>query len=336
MRPIVKYVITRMTSYFITIFIGITICFLMPRFVPLDPVTIMLSRIKSVARINPEAYQAMRETFLEIFGLKGTLQEQYFNFIRRAIIGDFGISLAAYPSKVNFLIAIALPWTIGLLATVSFIAWIFGNIIGLLAVYYKDKKISSALQWLSIAVYPIPYYIIALILIYVFCFWLRLFPLMGGLPIGFKLSLDFRSVLTIIYYSFLPGLSIFVVSLGWWMLSMRALSINLSKEDFVRFAKMKGLRGRVILIRYIFRNALLPQVTSLAMGLGTIFSGSLVTESLFSYPGIGQLFYLAISENDVNLTMGVVTLSIIAVSTSALVIDLIYPLIDPRIRYGGR
>jgi len=337
MRPIIKYAASRLVSYLLTIFIGITLCFIFPRFVPIDPVTTILSRTTQTgAFMEPEAFRAMRETLLETFGLKGSLQEQYFNFLRRAFTGDFGPSLSAYPSKVNDIIARSLPWTLGLLFSVSLISWVFGNLIGLLAGYYKDRKISKTLELFAMVIYPIPYYVMALILIFVFIFWLPLFPLMGAHAIGFKPSLSLEFLLTVLRHSFLPALSIVIVNLGWWILSMRALSTRISEEDFVRFAIVKGLRTRVILVRYYMRNALLPQITQLAMTLGNIFNGAILTEYLFAYPGIGAMLWWAVSSADVNLMMGIVTLSIIAVSTSALLIDLIYPLIDPRIRYGSK
>lgn len=334
MRPILKYTITRIASYFLTIFIGITLTFILPRFVPIDPITSVLSRITAAgAFMEPEAFRAMRDSLLETFGLKGSLQEQYFNFLRRAITGDFGFSLSQYPSKVNDIIIRSLPWTLGLLFSVSLMAWVFGNLIGLLAGYYKEKKISKTLELFAIVIYPVPYYIMALIIILVFSFWLRLFPL-AGTPL-IKPSFSLRYVLTVLRHAFMPALSIFVVNLGWWFLSMRALSTRISEEDFVRFAIVKGLRRRVILLRYFLRNALLPQITTLAMILGNVFNGAILTEYLFAYPGIGQMLWMSVSNNDINLMMGIVTLSIIAVATSALFVDLIYPLIDPRIRYGG-
>jgi peptide/nickel transport system permease protein len=316
---------------------GLTICFFLPRLAPADPITVILSRVAATgAFMDPETYASMRKTLLQLFGLEGSLQEQYFNFLSKAIVGDFGISITVYPSKVNDLITRALPWTIGLLATTTLISWIFGNIIGLLAGYYRNKRAAKVFQLFAISVYPIPYYILALIFVFVFCYLLRIFPLLGSKGIGFKVSFSFEFISSLIFHSFLPALTLFIINLGWWILSMRALTVNLSEEDFVKFAEIKGIEKRIILSKYIFRNALLPQITQLAMALSTIFSGAVLTEFIFSYPGLGQLLWMAVSSSDVYLLMGITSLSIIAVSTSAFIIDLIYPLFDPRIRYEER
>jgi len=337
MKASVRYIISRIVSYIITVWIGLTICFILPRFVPIDPITVILSRVTAMgAYMDPETYQKMRETLLHIFGLEGSFQEQYFSFLSKAITGDFGISITVFPSKVNDLIARALPWTILLLATTTLISWIFGNIIGLLAGYYRDRKISKALQFFAISVYPIPYYVMALIFVFIFCYLFRIFPLLGSKGIGFEVSLSFEFISSVIYHSFLPALTLFVINLGWWILSMRALTINISEEDYVKFAEIKGLDKRIILNKYIFRNALLPQITQLTMALSTIFSGAILTEFIFSYPGLGQLLWMAVSSSDIYLLMGITSLSVIAVSTAALVIDLIYPLLDPRIRYEAK
>jgi peptide/nickel transport system permease protein len=135
------------------------------------------------------------------------------------------------------------------------------------------------------------------------------------------------------YNSFLPAMSIVLVSFGWWLLSMRALSSGVMEEDFVNYGRLKGLTEGRLLLTYVLRNALLPQVTFLALQLGLMFNGSIICEILFSYPGVGSLIYTAVIQGDYNLLMGTVATSIIAVATATLLVDLIYPLIDPRIRY---
>jgi peptide/nickel transport system permease protein len=309
----------------------------LPRLVPIDPVTVILSRVTATgAFIDPETYANMRKTLLYLFGLEGSIQEQYFNFLSKAIVGDFGVSITVYPSKVNDLIAKALPWTIGLLATMALISWVIGNIVGLLAGYYKNKIMAKAVQIFAIAVYPIPYYVLAIIFVFVFCYLLRIFPLFGSKGVGFKVSFSLDFISSVIFHSFLPALTLFIVNLGWWILSMRALTINLSEEDYVKFAEMRGTEKKIILNKYIFRNALLPQITQLAMAISTIFSGAVLTEFIFSYPGLGQLLWMAVSSSDIYLLMGITSLSIISVTTSALIVDLVYPLLDPRVRYEER
>ena len=326
-----KFVITRFITYILVMWIGITIVFLVPRFLPSDPVEAMLGRIMSQgAYMEAEQVEAMRATLTQAFGLEGTLSEQYFGFFHRIIVTrDFGPALSMFPTPVNELIGRALPWTLALLLTSTIIAWIVGNTIGLLA-GYKSRWISSrTLEIIAIFVYPIPYYITALILIILFIHINPIFPLAFSVR-GPPFSWQFIS--SAIYNSVLPALSIVIVGFGWWVLSMKALASSISEEDFVYFAKLKGVGEGRIMTAYVLRNAILPQVTVLALQIGTIFNGALITEILFGYPGLGTMTYSAVLQADYNLLMGTITIAIIAVASSTLIIDLLYPVFDPRIR----
>lgn len=327
-----RFLVSRLITYVLVIWIGITVVFLVPRFLPTSPVEAMLGRIMSQgAYMEPEQVEAMRATLTETFGLEGTLLEQYVGFFRRIFItGEFGPSLSMFPTSVNDLIGRALPWTLGLLLTSTVIAWIVGNFIGLIAGYQRNKRYSKAMEIIAILVYPVPYYIAALVLIILFIHINPIFPLAFSVR-GEPFSMEFIG--SAIYNSILPAMSIVVVGFGWWVLSMKALSSGIAEEDFVYFAKLKGVGGGKIMTRYVARNALLPQVTVLALQIGTIFNGALITEILFGYPGLGTLTHTAVLQSDYNLLMGTISISIIAVATATLVVDIMYPLFDPRIQH---
>jgi len=329
------YFISRLISCGLVILIGITVVFLAPRFTSQNPALTLMGRITSQgAFMDPKAVEAMRDSLMETFGLKGTLLQQYLGFLRRSFTGDFGPSLAVFPTPVKQLVYKSLPWTIGLLLSSTLIAWIIGNILGLIAGYLKDRTISKILEPIAIIIYPIPYYIMALTLILFFSYTFHIFPIsVGGRAIGLQPSWNWQFIKSTISNSILPALSIIIVSYGWWFLSMKALSLNIAKEDYVLFAEIKGLSRKEIMKRYILRNALLPQITQLAMSLGTMFSGALLTEVIFSYPGLGTLMFMAVTNADYNLMIGITSLSIIAVALAGLLLDFIYPLLDPRIRY---
>ena len=178
--------------------------------------------------------------------------------------------------------------------------------------------------------YPIPYYIVALVLILVFGYILTIFPLTTTIRPG---PLTFEKIGTILYNSFLPAMTIILASLGWNILSMKALSFANKEEGYVTFARLKGTQPRTIMLTYVFRNSILPQITALTLSLGAIFNGALLTEILFSYPGLGLLMRTAAGAGDYNMMYGTITMAIFAVATAALVIDMVYPLFDPRIRY---
>ena len=326
-----KFMVTRVIAYILVIWIGITVVFFVPRFMPSDPVESMLGRIMSQgAYMAADQVEAMRATLTQAFGLEGSLADQYFGFFHRTFVTrEFGPSLSLFPTPVNELIGRALPWTLGLLLTSTIIAWIVGNAIGLLAGYKSRWATSRALEVIAILVYPIPYYITALILIILFIHINPIFPLFFSVR-GEAWSWQFIS--SVIYNSILPALSIVIVGFGWWVLSMKALASSISEEDFVYFAKLKGAGEGRIMTAYVLRNAILPQVTVLALQIGAIFNGALIAEILFSYPGLGTMTYSAVLQADYNLLMGTITISIIAVATSTLIIDLLYPFFDPRIR----
>lgn len=326
------FLASRIVTYILVVWIGITTIFFVPRFMPADPVEAMLGRVMSQgAFMEPEQVIALRESLTVAFGLEGTLWSQYTGFMSRVFwTWDFGPSLTMFPTPVSELIGRALPWSIFLLLTSTFIAWILGNLIGLLAGYRKDSPISRLLEAVAITIYPIPYYVLALVLIILFIYVWPVFPLAFNVR-GQPFTVQF--ITSAIYNSLLPALSIILVGMGWWILSMKALSSTIAEEDFIYFAKLKGVGQGRIMGQYILRNAILPQVTMLALVLGGVFNGSLITEILFGYPGLGTLIYTAVLQADYNLLMGTISLSIVAVATATLLVDLLYPFLDPRVRY---
>lgn len=329
----VRFLLSRLLTYFLVIFIGITVVFFIPRFLPSNPVENMVSRITTQGMyLSAEALDEIKNTLYETYGLQGTLSEQYFGFMKRVILtGDFGPSLLYYPSTVSSLIKRALPWTLGLLLTSTLISWLIGNIIGLLVGYKPKKVLSKILEMSAIIVYPIPYYILALTLIVLFAYIIPIFPF--SFDVYIEDTLTWKMVWDIIYNSLLPALSMVIVSCGWWVLSMKALSSSIAEEDYVTYAQLRGISDKKIISSYIARNAILPQITLLALQIGGIFNGAMITEMLFGYPGMGTLIYNAVLGSDYNLILGTISFSIVAVATTTLIVDLIYPLLDPRIRY---
>lgn len=327
-----KFLGARLLTYVLVVWISVTIVFFVPRFVPGNPVESMLARIMSTQQtMDPMAVQSMRSALTELYGLEGTLLSQYQGYLTRVLISfDFGPSLANYPTPVSTLIAKALPWSLGLMLTSLAIAWTIGNLIGLLAGYRNNSWASKAIETIAMVLYPIPYYILALLLVIVFAYIWPIFPFVFQVS-GVQGSWQWwRSV---IYSSVLPVMSIVLVGLGWWIISMKAMAIDTKEEDFVNYARYRGVSDRKVMIGYVARTAVLPQVTVLALSLGGVFGGSLITEILFGYPGVGTLIMRAILSNDYNLILGTVSLSIVAVATATLVLDIVYPFIDPRIRY---
>ncbi len=316
------------------VFVGITIVFFVPRLTPVDPVQQVISRITAQgAFLDPAAVDAMRKSLTEMYGLEGNMFQQYFAFWGRLFKGDFGPSLFQFPTPVIDLIMISLPWTAGLLITTTIISWIIGNLLGGLAGYFKNKTWAKTLDNISMVLRPIPYYIFALLLLILFAYLIPIFPSAGGYSVGRKIGFNWPFISDLLIHSFLPAMSLVILGIAANFMTMKLIVSNIVAEDYVMYAKAGGLKESTIAFKYVIRNGLLPQITGLALSLGQIFGGALITEIVFSYPGLGTLLYGAINSGDYNLIMGVTSLSVVGIAGATLIIDLIYPLFDPRIRY---
>ena len=273
----------------------------------------------------------MRESLRELYGLKGGPLEQYVSFWRRIVTGDFGPSLSSFPTPVMTLIARALPWTAGLLFTSTLLTWLLGNLLGGLAGYYRDNKTLKLIGVVAMGLHPVPYYISGFVLLVVFGYLWPVLPISGGSDMNLNQKMDFNHLVSILKHSILPAASLMLIGIGSWFLGMRSLVSNVVTEDYVTYAELGGVSHKRILFSYVMRNAMVPQVTGLAMTLGTVFNGAIITEQIFGYPGIGALLVGAVYAGDYGLVLGVTTISIIGVSAAVLLIDLIYPLLDPRV-----
>ena len=280
----------------------------------------------------PEEKEALRVQLRQQFGLEGSLLSQYGKFLWEGLLQfKFGPSLMSFPTPVNEIIGRNLPYTMGLSLITTFIGWIIGNGIGLLAGFRKNARSSKILEGIAICIYPIPYFLVALIFQIIFAFVLGWFPIQTTILTGAGFGPRFSSV---IQGSILPLFSLLLVGLGWQIISMKSLASTTAEEDYVLFARYRGLSEKTIGLSYVFRNSILTQITALAMSLGGAFSGSIMTEIIFGYPGVGTLIQSAIMQSDYNTILGCITISIVAVSTATLIVDIIYPFIDPRIRYA--
>ncbi len=329
-----RYLIPRLIQYFLVIFLGITAVFFIPRLTPSDPVHRTIAQLKSMGSyLDPETMDSFIEDLREMYGLEGSLFEQYGAFWGRLFRGDFGVSFFQFPTPVIDLIGRALPWTVGLLLTTTLLSWTLGNLIGGLAGYFSRRRWSRALDAVAMVVRPLPYYVAAFTLLLLLAYLVRWFPISGGTDIGRSMELSWAFVRDVLRHSFLPALSLVILGGAVWFQTMKLVVQNVNAESYVQYAKLGGVKERRIVTKYVIRNALLPQITGLALALGQLFSGALITEIVFSYPGLGSLLYNAVVTGDYNLIMGITALSIVAITTAMLAIDLLYPLFDPRVRY---
>ena len=324
-----NYLLPRIFHYLMVIFIGVTVTFIIPRLSPTDPVEAQISQIMSSgSAIDPEAIQHLRESLNEMYGLSGSPIQQYFTFWGRLFRGDMGPSLSSFPTPVSELVGRAMPWTLAIMLSATIISWIIGNIFGVLASYYPKSKAIGVVDVLGQAVRPIPYYVVALVLLVVFAFMIPIFPFSGAYPMGMRPSFTPEFIWQYLYHGALPAATLILIGFGGWFVGMKSLTSNIISEDYVVYAETAGVKRNTILSQYITRNAMLPQITGLAMSLGTVFSGALIMEVVFGYPGVGMLCLQAAFR-----MMGIAIYSIIGVATAVFVMDLVYPLFDPRVRY---
>jgi len=329
-----RYLIPRLLQYFLVIWLGITVVFLIPRLTPNDPVMRMVGEMRARgSTLEPGAMDGIIRDLTEMYGLGGSWLDQYWAFWGRLIRGDFGVSFFQFPTKVNQLITTAMPWTLGLLLSTTAISWILGNIIGGLAGYYSRKGWSRALDAIAMVVRPLPYYIFAFTMLYLLTWIVRLFPISGGASMGALPTFTWAYIKDVLWHATLPALSLAILGGAVNFQTMKLIVQNVNAENFVQYAKLGGVTEDRIVDKYVIRNALLPQITGLALSLGQIFSGALITEIVFTYPGLGGLLYRAIVNGDYNLIMGITVFSIVGITTAILIVDLTYPLFDPRIRY---
>jgi len=326
-----EYLLRRVLMWLFTVWVGATLIFVIPRLAPGDPIAAMVSRMSAQGAVI-ENSKALIEAWRERFGLDGPWYVQYFNYLVSCVTLDFGYSLTQFPSRVWDMIARALPWTVGLLTFALIVTFLFGNFVGAIIGWRKTPRLWRNLLPITLTFSSIPPFLFGLVLIFVFAFGLKWFPNGGGydqqvaVP-GFTL----KFIGSALYHAVLPALAIVLTNAGGWALGMRGMMVTNDGEDYMILGQAKGLRTPRLFLRYAVRNALLPQLTALALSLGLIIGGSTLVETYFVYPGVGYLLYYAITNGDYTLMQGIVYILVLTTATAVLIIDLSYPLIDPRI-----
>lgn len=334
MPALMTYIGRRLVAYLLTVFVAISANFFIPRLIPGDPISALLDQMAQHGEIVSGGTEII-EAYKEQFGLNGSWLEQYVRYLWSLLRGDLGPSIMAFPTTVQELLFTALPWTMGLLLVATVISWLLGNLLGAIVGWRRESKTNSAIVVLSLGLNQIPYYFVALLLVFFFSYNLPIFPssggfrLIGGRPEGIRLVWD------IIYHATLPALSIVIASVGFWVITMRSMILTTLGEDYILLAEAKGLKRQVVLVKYALRNALLPQAAAFGIALGFVMNGSILTETIFNYPGIGALLLSAIGNLDYNLLQGILLLTILSVLTANLILEILYPIIDPRISHGG-
>lgn len=325
-----KYFIKKVLIYILTFFFAVTIDWAIPRFMPGNPINSLISRFSTL----PESVKVLQSYFTQSFGLDKPLWEQYLNFWKALFKGDLGISIYLYPQPVTKIILRALPYSLIVLLPAVLLSFAIGNRLG--AFVARKRKLDNIALPIFYTLTSSPYFWLGIILAWIFGVVIPLFPIAGAYNFGMIPSLSWEFIFDFLYHWFLPFGSLFLVLLGSWAIGMRNMIIYELEANYSRYLEALGASQRLIR-RYAYRNAILPQVTGLAIQIGTVVAGSITTEIVFSYPGIGYILVQSIMNQDYFLIQGCFLFIIFGVLLSNLLVDIFYVVIDPRIRktYSG-
>jgi peptide/nickel transport system permease protein len=327
------YVLKRFAVFLLIVWLAATLNFFLPKLSGQDPVRTKLLEQASLGGYVHAGIDEMVKVYQAKFGLDKPLWRQYVTYVESVAQGDLNYSIANYPRTVASMIGEALPWTAALLGVTTLFSFVLGTVLGALLAWPGAPR---WLQWLLPplwALHAIPFFLLGLVLMWLFAFQFQLLPIFGGYTAGARPGWNGTFVLDVLWHAILPALSIVLVSVGGWALAMRGMMVTTMGEDYVTFAEAKGLRSATVFARYCMRNAILPQTTALALVLGQTLAGAVLVEVIFGYPGVGALLFQAIQENDFFLIQGVVFTVIVGLGLATFVLDVVYPLLDPRISY---
>lgn len=325
------YILRRLGFVVAVVVFATTVNFFIPRLSPVNPITSRLYELAAQGGVNIGKLDEMIASYETKFGLDLPLWKQYLNYWGDLIRLDLGVSFANY-ADVKTEILRALPWTIGLLTVTTLIGFFAGSAIGALLAWGRKSRVFLMAAPLLMAMSAIPFYLLGILLVFLLAMTWPILPTAGGISYAVDVGLTWAAIGSIFKHAILPGLAIAVSSIGFWALGMRGMMVTTMGEDYVKFATVKGLRPRRIFLDYGIRNAMLPQITALAIQLGFIMSGAVLVEVIFAYPGVGYLLFEAIGRNDFFMIQGIVFFIILGIASALFVMDLIYPLLDPRIR----
>ena len=329
MKGYKKYFLNKILWFLVTLVAAVILNFILPRFMPSDPVASITSRVAR-GMADTAAVRAIYENYHRQFGLDKPLIQQFFIYIGNLFRGNLGVSFSQYPRTVASIIGSALPWTIGLQFPAIVTGWILGNVLGAIAAYIR-KGFDKVVLPIMLFIGGIPAFGMAVILLSVFAISFKVAPISGGYGYDLIPNFSWSFFKSIIDHYYLPFWSIVLISIGGQAIGMRSMSIYELNADYVKYSRYMGIKDSKI-VGYVFRNAMLPQITGLAMAIGTMVGGALVAEIIFSYPGLGNTLLRALSASDYPLISATTLITTVLVLTAAFILDIIYGLIDPRVK----
>ncbi|THF87898.1 ABC transporter permease [Deinococcus sp. KSM4-11] len=323
------YILRKLGFLVFTLWVAATLNFILPRLVPGDPVGAMLAKYQG--KLDPSAVDALKIAY----GLndQGSVFSQYVKYLGNLIHGDFGRSISQFPTPVLDIVKMAAPWTIGLVGVTTILSFLLGSSLGLYSAWRRGKPLADAMPPIALFLNSMPYMWFGLVLLYLLAFKNSIFPLGNALdPFMKTFTPEWWS--SMLRHAILPALTILITSAGGWLITMRNNVMSVMGEDYIAFARAKGLSERRLLNRYVLRNALLPSFTAFGMAIGFVIGGSILTEVVFSYPGLGLQLNNAVQTLDYPLMQALFLFIALAVLIANFIVDMLYVYIDPRVRDG--
>ncbi|WP_105371082.1 ABC transporter permease [Neorhizobium huautlense] len=321
------FLFRRLGFYLAAFVAAATINFFLPRLMPGDPVQIMFS--SAGAELPPESLQSLKLTFGFV---DGPLWQQYITYLGSIFTGDLGRSIKYFPAPVTAVLGQALVWTVGLMGIATVISFTIGSLLGVLAAWRRGSAFDVIVSVGAIFATSVPAVVTSLIVVFVFGFTLGWFPSGYAADPRLDPAFSLQYIGSVLYHGFLPMVTLCAVLTGGFAVTMRNNMINLLGEDYVVMGRAKGLSDHHVMIWYAARNALLPTVSSLAIAIGTILGGSLVTEVVFNYPGLGNILYQAILARDYPVIQGQLLIMTATMLIANFIVDVSYVLLDPRLK----
>jgi peptide/nickel transport system permease protein len=329
LKGYLRYFGVKSLWFLVTLVFAFILNFALPRLMPGDPVAGIVARMAQ-GMSETAGVQAVYEQYTELFGLNKPIHEQFFIYVSNVLRGDFGYSIAQYPRTVADVIGSSILWTVILQLPAIIVGWLIGNILGALAAYRKSG-FDKVLMPSSLFVSSMPAFGMAVILLVVFAVTLEWLPTSGGYGFDMIPNLSWGFVWSVIVHYQLPFWSIVLVLIGGQAIGMRSMAIYELNADYVKYSRLMGIKDGKIL-RYVFRNAMLPQITGLALAIGTLVGGALVAEIIFSYPGLGTTILTAVLGGDYPLISATALIITMMVLVTTFIIEILYGFIDPRIK----
>lgn len=329
MKRYQKYFLDKLSWFLVTLVCAFILNFILPRLMPGDPVAAIVSRLAQ-GMSNTTGIQAIYQQYADLFGTNKPMLEQFFIYVKNVVQGDFGFSFSQYPRTVADVIKSSIWWTVALQFPAIIVGWLIGNSLGALAAYLKGG-FDRVIMPVSIFISNLPAFGMAVIMLVIFAVNAKWFPTSGGYGFDLIPSFTWSFVWSVIVHYQLPFWSIVLITIGGQAIGMRSMAIYELNADYVKYARFMGIKDRKI-VGYVFRNAMLPQITGLALSIGTMVGGALFAEIIFSYPGLGSTILTAVLGQDYPLISAITLVITIMTLSATFLIEMVYGILDPRIK----